>query len=109
MVYVSPTEQFLSRYVVLVPESWIYDAFVVTRTAGVQVLLDGEPVDDALFTDVADTGYQVGRIPAPDGVHILESADATEGINVIVVGYDGGDSYAYPGGMGVQAINPIMV
>lgn len=109
MVYVSPTEQFLSRYVVLVPANWVYDALVVTRTADVPVLLDGDPVDDALFTDVADTGYQVARIPVPDGVHTLESTDETKGISVIVVGYDDDDSYAYPGGMGIQPINPIMV
>jgi hypothetical protein len=109
MVYVSPTEQFLSRYVVLVPESWIDDILVVTRTAGVQVLLDGIPVNDDLFTDVADTGFQVGRIPVPDGVHSLESTDDKKGINVIVVGYDMADSYAYPGGMGVHSINVVVV
>lgn len=109
MVYVSPTEQYLSRYVVLVPESWGHDVLVVTRTKGAQVLLDGAPVNDALFVDVADTEFQVGRIAVEDGVHTLESEDGKTGINVLVVGYDNADSYAYPGGMGVQAINPIMV
>jgi hypothetical protein len=76
---------------------------------GVGVLLDGALVDDSFFSDVADTEYQVGRIPIEDGIHTLESAENTRGINVIVVGYDDSDSYAYPGTMGVQAINPIVV
>ena len=44
MLYMSPTEPFLSRCVVLVPEDWAYNSLVVTRTAGVGVLLDGEAV-----------------------------------------------------------------
>ncbi len=109
MVYMSPTEQFLSRYVVLVPRTWEYDSLVITRVAGVQVLLDGAPVSETFFTDVTDTGYQVGRIPVGDGVHSVESADSKIGINVIVVGYDDDDSYAYPGGMGIQSINIVVV
>ena len=109
MVYVIPTLQFLSRYVVLVSEAWEYSTLVVTRLAGIRVFLDGEAVDDDLFTDVSDRGYQVARIPVEDGVHTLESADDARGINVIVVGYAQADSYAYPGGMGIQAINPIVV
>jgi hypothetical protein len=95
--------------VVLVAKNWEHDALVITRTAGVQVLMDGAPVDEALFTEVADTDYQVARIPVDDGVYTLESADPEKGINVIVVGYGNAVSYAYPGGMGIQAINPIVV
>ncbi|MBN2527044.1 MAG: IgGFc-binding protein [Deltaproteobacteria bacterium] len=108
MVYVSPTEQYLARYVILVPVSWRTDELVVTRPTGIEVLLDDEPLDDALFVDVIDTGFQVARVPVADGVHTIGSADNTTGINVLVVGYDESDSYAYPGGMGVEAINILL-
>jgi hypothetical protein len=108
MVYTSPTEQFLPRYVVLVPGTWIYDTLIVTRHAGVDVLLDGATVPNSAFVQVASSGYEVARIPADDGIHTLESADPGKGLAVIVVGYDSYDSYAYAGGMGMGAINPVV-
>jgi hypothetical protein len=108
MVYNSPTEQFLNRYVVLVPGTWINDALVVTRHAGVQVDIDGVAVPDSSFVDVAGSGYEVARIPIDDGIHTLESADESKGLAVIVVGYDQWDSYAYAGGMGMGEINPVV-
>jgi hypothetical protein len=106
MVYVSPAEQFLPRYVVLVPSTWVNDAVVITRHAGVGVLLDGVPVADSSFLDVASSGYEVARVDVSDGVHALESDDDEYGLAVIVVGWDSYDSYAYAGGMGLAAINP---
>jgi hypothetical protein len=106
MVYVSPTEQFLPRYVVLVPGTWINDGLVVTRHAGIGVLLDGVPMADSSFVDVASSGYEVARVSVSDGIHTLESDDDEYGLAVIVVGWDSYDSYAYAGGMGLAAINP---
>jgi hypothetical protein len=106
MVYMSPTEQFLPRYVVLVPGTWINDGMVVTRHAGIEVLLDGAPVADTSFIDVASSGYEVARLSVSDGIHTLESGDEDYGLAVIVVGWDTYDSYAYAGGMGLAAINP---
>ena len=108
MVYVTPTEQFLSRYVVLVPENWIHDFLVVTRKADEQVLLDNVAIPDDLFDDVPGDYYQVARIPVSDGIHTIESVKTQYGINVYVVGYDDFDSYAYPGGMGIKAINIVL-
>lgn len=107
MVYTSPVEQFLPRYVVLVPGKWENDALIVTRLAGNPVLLDGVVIDSNQFVAVANSGYEVARIPVADGVHKVESQN-TKGIAVIVVGYDLYDSYAYIGGMGMGAINPII-
>jgi hypothetical protein len=101
--YVS-VEQFLPRYVVLVPGTWINDILVLTRPAGAQILLDGVPVDDALFRAVGDGTWEVARVPAADGVHVLDGNDNTFG--VVVVGYDMHDSYAYVGGTGTGIINP---
>jgi len=108
MVYTSPTEQFLTRYVVLVPGTWINDALVVTRVAGSGVLLDGTEIPDSSFNAVTGSDYEVARVTVEDGIHTLESVNEENGLAVIVAGYDSYDSYAYAGGMGMGAINPVI-
>jgi hypothetical protein len=103
MVQLSPYEQFLPRYVVLVPNEWETDVLVLTRPAGVDIELDGVEVDDSEFHDVDDGDFEVARIVVPDGIHTLEAAT---GFSVVVVGYDSYDSYAYLGGSGTGVINP---
>jgi hypothetical protein len=103
---VSPVEQFLPRYVVLVPGTWINDALIITRGLGAEVLLDGVAIPDSEFQTVASTGWEVARVIVPDGVHALESGNNQAGLGVIVVGWDDYDSYAYTGGMGMGEINP---
>ena len=53
MVQLSPTEQFLPRYVVLVPDEWTTDVLVITRPAGVQVEVDGVVVEGAWWSTTA--------------------------------------------------------
>lgn len=108
MVYTSPTEQFLTRYVVLVPGTWINDALVITRVAGSGVLLDGVEIPGASFTQVTGSNYEVARVAVEDGIHTLESTNQENGLAVIVAGWDEYDSYAYAGGMGMGAINPVI-
>ncbi len=102
MAQQSPIEQYLPRYIVLVPSEWITDMLVVTRPAGVEVTVDDVAIPDTEFVD-AGGGYEVARIPTTDGVHALDSA---EGFMVMVVGFDSADSYAYVGGTGTGVINP---
>ncbi|MCB9702927.1 MAG: IgGFc-binding protein [Myxococcales bacterium] len=104
MVQLSPVEQFLPRYVVLVPGTWVNDVAVLTRSAGATVTIDGVPVNDAEFNPVAGSGYEVARVPIPDGVHVLDGGEDPFG--VVIVGYDDWDSYAYLGGTGTGKINP---
>ena len=106
MALMSPVQQFLTRYVVLVPATWVNDALVITRVAGSQVLLDGVAISDSEFLEIAGSGYEVARHITADGVHTLQSENGTDGLGVIVVGWDSYDSYAYVGGMGLAAINP---
>ncbi len=101
--YVS-VEQFLPRYVVLVPGTWINDVLVLTRPAGASITIDGVAVDDTLFAPVGAGTFEVARVPVPDGVHVLDGGDQKFG--VVVVGYDQHDSYAYIGGTGTGIINP---
>ncbi len=102
MVQLAPSEQFLPRYVVLVPNQWDNDVLVITRPAGAEVLLDGAPIDPAMFLPFGDA-WEAGRVPVADGVHRLEGAAP---FSVLVVGYDGADSYAYLGGSSTGKINP---
>jgi hypothetical protein len=102
MVQLSPIEQYLPRYILLVPSEWELDFFVVTRPNGAAVSIDGVAIDDTLFLP-AGGGYEVARVLTTDGVHSLES---DVGFMVTVVGYDSADSYAYIGGTGTGVINP---
>jgi hypothetical protein len=104
MVAMAPSEQFLPRYVVLVPGTWITDVAVVTRPAGAQILLDGVAIPDSAFNPVAASGFEVARVPVADGVHVLDGG--LDPFSVIIVGYDTHDSYAYLGGTGTGKINP---
>lgn len=104
MVQLSPIEQFLPRYVVLVPSTWIHDVAVIARPEGAPILLDGATISDALFVPVADSGYEVARVPVTDGIHVFDGNDAA--FSIVIVGYDAYDSYAYLGGTGTGVINP---
>jgi IgGFc binding protein len=103
-VQLSPVEQFLPRYVVLVPGTWINDVAVITRMAGASLTIDDVAVDETAFAPIGNSGYEVGRIAIPDGVHVLDGDDTPFG--VVIVGYDEWDSYAYLGGTGTGKINP---
>ena len=102
-----PVEQFRPNYVVLVPPNWINDFLVVTKPANTVVSLDGQPIPENLFVVIGDQNdpspWVVARLPAADGVHTLDGA---QDFGVTVVGYDSYDSYAYPGGLNQQIINP---
>jgi hypothetical protein len=100
----SPTEQYLPRYVVLVPGTWVNDIAVITRPVGAEITIDGVAIADADFEPVGATGFEVARVPVSDGVHVLDGGDAP--FQVIIVGYDEWDSYAYLGGTGTGTINP---
>jgi hypothetical protein len=106
MIYVNPVEQFLPRYVVLVPTTWEGDALVITRDTGVGVLLDGVAIPEADFNEVFGTNHEVARVSVADGVHTVQSVNSSHPVGVIVIGWDYADSYAYTGGMGMLAINP---
>ncbi len=102
MVQLSPVEQFLPRYVVLVPSQWPDDYLVITRPEGSTTTLDGVAIPDGDFIPVVG-GFEVARVLVPDGVHSL---DGTQPFSVVVVGYGFANSYAYLGGASTGEINP---
>jgi hypothetical protein len=99
---------------VLVPGTWINDGLIITRHAGIGVFLDDVEIESSAFTAIAGSDYEVARVVGTDGlttldgVHTLRSANEEFGLGVVVVGWDQWDSYAYIGGMGMGAINPII-
>jgi len=103
MVQAVPVDQYLDRTVVLVPETWENDSFIITRPSDAEVTIDGFAVEPSvLWSAVGASGYEVARVPASDGVHVIEGSRP---LGVLVVGYDAYDSYAYPGGLNQQLIN----
>ncbi|PRQ07163.1 IgGFc-binding protein [Enhygromyxa salina] len=102
MVQLAPFEQFLPRYVVLVPDQWINDVLVVTQPIGAEVTVDGVPIPPDQYLEFGGA-WEAARYAVPDGVHQLEG---TEPFSVVVVGFDGADSYAYLGGSSTGKINP---
>jgi hypothetical protein len=109
MVQAVPVEQYLDQYVVLVPGTWQNDFLILIRPEGASVQVDGVEVSGP-WTFVGPTNYEgihryeVARHPVEDGVHVLSGS---EPFGVIVLGYDEFDSYAYPGGLDQQVINPV--
>ncbi|MBU1241378.1 IgGFc-binding protein, partial [Myxococcota bacterium] len=108
MTQMVPTEQFLDNYVVLVPVNWIYDYAILIKPVGSQITMDGGVVAQSSFITINDgvntPMWEVARIAVSDGVHNFEG---TAPIGVLIVGYDSYDSYAYPGGLNLQILNPI--
>jgi len=102
MVQLSPVEQFLPRYVVLVPSQWPDDYLVLTRPEGSTTTLDGVAVPNGDFSPIVG-GFEVARVLVQDGVHSL---DGSQPFSVVVVGYGFANSYAYLGGASTGEINP---
>ena len=103
MTQMVPVEQFLDNYIVLVPINWIYDYAVLTKRVGSTVYMNGVAVPQSAFIPI-DAQWEVGRISVPDGVHAFTG---TSPFGIVIVGYDSYDSYAYPGGLNMQIINPM--
>lgn len=107
MAQAVPVEQFRSNYVILIPSNWLYDRLVLTKKAGASITLDGAAVAQNQFVKVGPanmpTEWEVARVPASDGVHVLEG---DQPFGVVVLGFDEYDSYAYPGGLDQKQINP---
>lgn len=104
MVQMVPVEQYMDEYIFLTPNTYDVDYLVVTRQAGVEVLLDGAPLLTTGFRPAGE-GYEVGTFMVLDGVHHVTSATP---FGIVLVGYSPYVSYAYVGGMDLEVINPII-
>lgn len=99
-VQMVPVEQFLTTYAFATGTGYTQNYVQIIRTAGAtDVLVDGQVVGGY----VAVGAYELADWPIAEGNHIATS-DAPFGI--INVGYTSVTSYAYPGGMKLDVINP---
>ncbi len=101
-----PTGQFQSAYTFATPASgfashWVNVVAPSGLAASGQVLLDGQPVDAALFEAVGASGFSGAQVAIEAGSHVLE---APQPVGVTVYGFNGFDSYGYPGGMALGAL-----
>jgi hypothetical protein len=105
MAVIAPAEQFLKSYTFIsapfksFTEHWVN--VTIHRTAFKSVMLDGEPVNEAFFTNVSGSDFVFAQIPVSAGQHVI-TADSAFGI--IAYGYGIADSYGYTGGMRTEKI-----
>jgi hypothetical protein len=95
-----PTEQYLPRYVFVTGVGYDLNYVQITRPlGGADVFVDG-----VLVTGYYAVGnFEVADWPISSGAHVADSDDP---FGVTQVGYTDVTSYAYPGGMSLQQINP---
>lgn len=100
MYQMVPVEQFLDRYAFVTGTGYDVHYVQVTReVGGADVSVDGVPVTGYYTVG----GYEVADWPVAEGSHFAESADA---FGIVSIGYTGFTSYAYPGGLELEVINP---
>lgn len=76
---------------------------VLTTDLG-SLTLDGAAVNPGDFTAVSTSGYSAANLTLSEGTHNM---DCDSPFGIAVSGYNGDDSYLYPGGALFQAINPV--
>jgi hypothetical protein len=118
MLLSPPAGQYLDRYVFNTDSKFDfdYDRIIIVRSAGVPVEVDCLGVlAETEFTAVGSSAYEVARVDldnpvgvpgCTDGAHWITSE---EPFGLSVVGEDFANSYGYLGGVGVRAINPVIV
>lgn len=100
MVQMVPVEQFLDRYAFVTGTGYDVHYVQITRDlGGADVLVDGAVVDG--YYTVGN--YEVADWPISEGSHLAQSDDS---FGIMSVGYTGFTSYAYPGGLELEVINP---
>ncbi|MCA9695132.1 MAG: IgGFc-binding protein, partial [Myxococcales bacterium] len=100
MYQMVPTEQFLARYAFVTGTSYnVHYAQIIRPAGGPEVTVDGNPVGG--YYTVGN--FEVADYPVSEGAHFAES---TAPFGIVQVGYTGVTSYAYPGGLRLEVINP---
>jgi hypothetical protein len=95
-----PTNQFRADYIILTPLDYDEDYINIAAPEGASITLDGQPIPAEVFEPLDGTGYLVAVVPVQDGPHTL-LGDQPFGVQAY--GYDCHVSYAYPGGLNLEA------
>lgn len=96
-----PTAQYLSEYVVLTPPGYEQDYVNVVAPLEAEVTVDGEAMAQPLVP-LGSTTWGTAQVPLADGVHTIK---ANKPFGLTAYGYDCDVSYAYPGGLRIEAIS----
>ena len=98
-----PSEQFRTEYTFLAPSSYPTSYVAVTAASGATVTLDGTPVTG--FAPVGSTGFGTTNVMITPGRHAITGSQP---FGIVVYGYGTYTSYMYPGGLDLEAINPLI-
>ncbi|MCA9697325.1 MAG: hypothetical protein KC431_07355, partial [Myxococcales bacterium] len=111
MVLMVPVEQYLDDYVFVVDTSYVEDFAKLVRPAGAEVTVDCLGiVPENRWTAIGASGYDFAVIDMNPGEASCTTgtnqASSPEGFGLTVSGQSYAASYAYPGGLALQEINP---
>jgi hypothetical protein len=102
--FVSPTEQFRTRYVFSAPPDYVVSFVSIVGAPDSSVTLDGTAIPASSFVPIGGSGMGVVRqLLTSVGTHRLESLKP---VGIQVYGYGDYTSYQVPGGAGLHAISP---
>jgi hypothetical protein len=95
-----PIEQYLKEYVVLTPPGYQKNYVNIMAPLETVISMDGTAIEETP-TAIGATGYEFYRFEVETGVH---SFNASAEFGLTAYGYDCDVSYAYPGGLKLQAL-----
>ena len=104
MLDMPPVDQLQFNYIFLTPSTYAFDFINVIAPVGTSLTLDGNPLAAtcAQVGSIGGVDYCCLRAQVADGVHTI---NGTNRFGLSVSGFDVTASYAYIGGVGLQAIN----
>jgi hypothetical protein len=109
MMVIPPYQQFLPGYTFATPaDGFVNNYFTVTvETDGISgMLLDGAPLDPASFAAISGTAFSAAAFPISINSSYNISNSDNYPFGLYVYGFNEDDSYGYPGGLSLVAINP---
>jgi hypothetical protein len=111
MALMVPVEQYQQDYVFLVDDSYDQDYAKLVRPSGAEVTVEClGVVPENRWTPIGNSGYDWATIDMNPGEAMCQSgtnqANSPEKFGIIVLGQSAATSYAYPGGLALDAINP---
>jgi hypothetical protein len=93
------TRQYRQDYIVFIPNGFGDNYLSVTAPTGASVEVDGQAVTVSPSA-ISGTSWEVFQVPVSGGVHRVE---ASAPVGLTAHGYDQYVSYAYPGGLSLEA------
>jgi len=101
LIMITPTQQFLSDYPFLTPDTYAEDFITVVAVNGGTASIDGSTIPAGQFAAIGSSGYRRARIAVSDGPHNLVCSGPC---GLYVYGRDIDCSYGYPGGADTEVI-----